>query len=380
MKTNTLFLTLNIFSATGGIEKVCRIAGKALYEQAVAHNQSLMIWSMHDTEKDITGNAYFPAEYYTSFSGNRAVFVSRAVKQGVQADTVILSHINLLMIAWLIKKIAPKTKIILMAHGIEIWGKISVFKNINITAVDRFWAVSHFTKNRIMEQHRVPAKKIAVLNNCLDPYLPAPQNIFIPPGLRQRYHLQEGDKILFTLTRLSSKEKYKGYDDVLQALKELNDPAIKYILAGKADPVALTQIKQQVKNLGLQQQVILAGFIPEEELAAHFTLSDCYIMPSSKEGFGIVFIEAMYYGIPVIGGNADGTSDALQNGKLGCMVEPGNITAIKNTLQKVLAAKEAYQPDTHLLNELFSYHSYKQKLETLSYLKNKRAKLQDAGN
>ncbi|MBK8712910.1 MAG: glycosyltransferase family 4 protein [Niastella sp.] len=369
MKTNTLFLTLNIFSATGGIEKVCRIAGKALYEQAMAHNQSFMIWSMHDKDVDVTGNAYFPAEYYTSFAGNRASFVSRAVRQGILADTVILSHINMLMIAWTIKKISPRTKIILMAHGIEIWGKISFFKKIHIAAVDRFWAVSYFTKNRIIEQHHIPAKKIEVLNNCLDPYLPAPKNIFMPAGLRQRYRLGEDDKILFTLTRLSSKEKYKGYVDVLQALKELNDPTIKYILAGKADPMALAQIKQHIIALGLQQQVILAGFLPEEELAAHFTLSDCYIMPSSKEGFGIVFIEAMYYGIPVIGGNADGTADALQHGKLGCMVEPGNITAIKNTIQKVLAAKETYKPNTDLLNELFSYRAYKKKLEALSYIK-----------
>lgn len=365
MRNGTLFLTLNIFSATGGIEKVCRIAGKALYENSVLKAERLMIWSMHDKNGAVDDNSYFPSELYRCYGAKKAWFVRDAILQGARSKVVILSHINLLMIGWSIKKISPGTRVILMAHGIEIWGRISKAKSMMLGAVDHIWAVSNYTRSRIIENHAIPAGKIAVLNNCLDPFLPEEKNITIPSYLYDRYKLKEGQSFLFTLTRLSGKEKYKGYDDVITALSLLKDPSIRYVLAGRADKEELAAMTKKVEAAGLNDQVILAGFIPDAELAAHFKMSDCYIMPSSKEGFGIVFIEAMYYGIPVIGGNADGTMDALRNGELGTPVEPGNVQAISNAIQQVLGNKQAHLPDKKVLVENFSYPVYKEKMQQL---------------
>lgn len=324
-----------------------------------------MIWSMHDREGDAMGNLYFPAELYKCFGARKARFVKAAVEQGANSKVVLLSHINLLMIGWMIKKMSPKTKVILMAHGIEIWSHISGAKSLMLPVVDEFWAVSNYTARRIQESHRLPAARISVLNNCLDPFLPMAKNIEVPVSLQERYGLQPADRMLFTLTRLSSKEKYKGYEHVISALQQLNDPTIKYVLAGKADREELKLVQQKVMDAGLEKQVILAGYIPDQELAAHFKMSDCYIMPSSKEGFGIVFIEAMYYGVPVIGGNADGTMDALRNGQLGTAVEPGNVDSIKAAIQKVLSHLSDHIPDHELLMNHFSYSRYKEKLQDL---------------
>jgi len=365
MKNDVFFLTLNVFSATGGIEKVCRVAGKALYEQSLEKQQRLMIWSMHDKEGNATDNLYFPTELYKCFGAKKASFVKEAVVQGVQSKTVILSHINLLMIGWLIKKISPATKIILMSHGIEIWGRVSKAKAMMLSIINEFWAVSHYTKGRIIQSHGIAENKIKVLNNCLDPYLPLPKNIVVSKGLKERYSIAEDEKVLFTLTRLSSKEKYKGYNDVITALVNLKNPKVKYIIGGKGDAVELAAMQEKIMASGIQDQVILAGFIPDEELAAHFKMSDCYIMPSSKEGFGIVFIEAMYYGIPVIGGNADGTMDALQNGELGIVVEPGNVNDIQSAIVEMLHQPTYHQPNQDLLKDFFSYPVYKKKLQEL---------------
>ena len=368
MRTDTLFLTLNIFSATGGIEKVCRVAGKALYERSMEEGSRLMIWSMHDKAGAAEGNPYFPAELYKCCEAKKTAFVRDAVQQGRQSKTVILSHINLLMVGWAIKKLSPSTRIILMAHGIEIWSDISATKARLIGAVDQVWAVSNYTRQRIMESHGIAGEKISVLNNCLDPFLPESKNISVPTALYERYGLTKNHKILFTLTRLSSREKYKGYDDVVAALASLKDHTIKYILAGKADSIELQAMQRKITAAGMQDQVILAGFIPEAELAAHFKMSDCYIMPSSKEGFGIVFIEAMFYGVPVIGGNADGTMDALKNGELGTPVEPGNVSSIKTAIQKVLSNTKTHIPDHALLMNNFGYGIYKEKMgELLNY-------------
>ena len=69
----------------------------------------------------------------------------------------------------------------------------------------------------------------------------------------------------------------------------------------------------------MADRVIFAGFVPTEELVEHYRLADVYVMPS-KEGFGIVYLEAMACGVPVIAGDDDGSADPLQDGRLGWQV------------------------------------------------------------
>ena len=114
--------------------------------------------------------------------------------------------------------------------------------------------------------------------------------------------------------------------------------------------------------MGLKDTVIFTGFIAEEELPAYYKLATIFVMPSKKEGFGIVFTEAMFYGLPVIGGNKDGSVDALCNGELGLMVDPDNITEIIAAIIKVLDNRNAYLPDYDKLMRHFGYTAYKEKL------------------
>jgi phosphatidyl-myo-inositol dimannoside synthase len=120
-----------------------------------------------------------------------------------------------------------------------------------------------------------------------------------------------------------------------------------------------------VQNASLGEDVIFTGYVPDEELAALFSLADVYVMPSKKEGFGIVFIEAMYYGLPVIAGNKDGSADALHNGKLGLLVDCDSVAEIESTIEKTLLDRELYKPDKELLKQLFSFDNYKTKCTSI---------------
>lgn len=375
---NCLLLTLKVFSATGGIEKVCRVAGKALYEmQTINQAGSLRVMSMHDRTEDAWENPYFPAELFTGFGAQKARFMNAAVQKGSKADTVIISHINLLPAGWLIKKVSPRTQIILFAHGIEIWGDISPMKRRMIGCCDAFICVSNFTSTTIQAQHGIPAAKCHVLNNCIDPFLPLPGKKTKRPDLMEQYGYDEKDTILFTLTRLSSKDRYKGYDKVFEALALLKPtyPRLRYLLGGGYDEIEKNFVETEIERLGLQDTVTIAGYLPEENLSDYFALADLYIMPSRKEGFGIVFIEAMYYGLPVIAGNTDGSVDALLKGKLGQLVDPESVDEIKAALENLLRAPAPVQPDKELLMQHFGYLAYKDKLE--NFLKADAGSYQD---
>jgi len=363
--TGVLFLTLRVFSATGGIEKVCRLAGKALYElSGESYIQWIKVFSLYDEPANIN-TTYFPETIFSGFAKKRIRFLYAAIHKGIDSQIVILSHVNLLTVGYFIKLFSPKTKVILIAHGIEVWSSFPGWKKRMLQRCDQVIPVSDFTKKKMMEMYQLPEQKFTILNNCLDPFLPPPKQTKKDNSLLARYGMDASDMVLLTLTRLASKEKYKGYDQVIQAVYELRHthPAIKYLLVGKYDAIEKARLDTVIKRLSLQNQVVFSGFIADEELAAHYALADVYIMPSQKEGFGIVFIEAMFYGKPVIAGNMDGSADALKNGNLGLLVDPDNQQQITHALVEVLSNTEKYIPNHQEVMQNFSFEVYKEKLK-----------------
>ena len=360
---NILFLTLRTFSGTGGIEKVSKLVGKALHELK-GNNGNLSIWSMYDEHYDSEGK-YFPAKYFRGYGKQKMTFMAKAINKGRKADMVILSHINLLPVGYLIKIASPKTKLILIAHGIEVWEPFSQRAKRMIPKCDLILCVSEYTRNVLETVNQIATNKLRVLNNCLDPFLEEPVESEKDKALLNKYGFQKDDIILMTLTRLASTESYKGYDKVLEALPGLlkTHPDLKYLIVGKYDEKEKKRLDQKIKELEVEPYVSFSGFVPDEELATHFNLADIYIMPSWKEGFGIVFIEAMFYNKPVIAGNKDGSVDALLNGELGLLVNPESLEEITGAIIKVIENKDQHLPDRELLMENFGYEGYREKWE-----------------
>jgi phosphatidyl-myo-inositol dimannoside synthase len=334
---------------------------------------TISVFSMYDKSCDADDNKYFPSEMFRGFGVKKIKFITASVHEGAKSNVIILSHINLLLVGWMIKKISPRVKLILLAHGIEVWKPMSSLKKRMLQSCDKIISVSNFTRKKIHEIHQYPVEKCMVLNNCLDPFLPLPSPETRDDSLVKKYGFNKKDKILFTLTRLSAKERYKGYDKVLEAMTKIkvNNPEIRYLLAGSYDREEKAYIDALVKKMDLSKNISMPGYIPDEEVANHFAMADIYVMPSMKEGFGIVFIEAMYYGLPVIAGNLDGSVDALCNGELGLLVNPLDANDIQKAIEKILAHKNAYIPNHELLMKNFSYTTYKNNLENiLARLKN----------
>ena len=119
--------------------------------------------------------------------------------------------------------------------------------------------------------------------------------------------------------------------------------------------------------MSLENNVFLVGFIAEEEITDHYQLADLFIMPSKKEGFGIVFIEAMACGLPVIAGNQDGSVDALKNGELGMLINPENKDEMLEKLEMVLNSNSYTVAQKKLLqqkvNSHFGYSHFYQNLK-----------------
>lgn len=254
-------------------------------------------------------------------------------------------------------------------HGLEAWNIQNPAHIKALQQAERVLMVSQHTHDRLLSQGYLDPAKVAILPNTFnaEEFQIQPK----PDYLLKRYHLTPDQPILLTVTRIQRFAKYKGYDNILQALPKIRQhiPNIHYILAGKGDD--RSRVEAMIENLGLQDCVTLAGFIPESELPDHYHLCDVFAMPSKNEGFGIVYLEALACGKPVLAGNQDGASDPLVQGRLGCMVDPDDVEAIASKLIQILQSTYPnpllYQPE-QLRQEIIQRFEFSQFCQTLQHL------------
>lgn len=142
---------------------------------------------------------------------------------------------------------------------------------------------------------------------------------------------------MLTVGRLSSAEKYKGQDKVIEAMPEILQayPDAVYWVAGAGDDEPRLRALAAAK--GVAAQVRFLGYVGKEELPNLFRRADLYVMPSTGEGFGIAFLEAMASGIPALGLNMDGSIDPLADGELGVCLAQGD--SLADAITNVLAKK-----------------------------------------
>lgn len=315
-----------------------RTLAHSLNRLAKKNKWSFELWSLYDKDADLMPQ-YLPAENFKGFDKNRRKFISQTVFNSKKPDIVILSHINLAIIGLLIKAIHPKSRVWLIGHGIEVWRPLSELKKSLLSRCDKVICVSNFTKQQMINLHHVDPAKCTVLNNAVDPFMTLPLTFTKPDHLLKRYWLTEENQVIFTLTRLAYTEQYKGHDQVIKAVSKLKEkfPNVRYVLAGQYDHTEELRIQKLISEYKVDEQVILPGFIKESELSDYFLLADLFVLPSKKEGFGIVFIEALACGLPVICGNVDGSVDAIRYGELGKAINPDGLAELEKALSDYLS-------------------------------------------
>ena len=356
MSKKIKLFTLQTFSSTGGIQKMTRTLGHSLNQIAQTNNWNFKMLSAYDANSDLMPQ-YLPVENFRGFNINRTSFVIQSLKESAKADVVILSHINLSVVGLAIKIINPKCKVWLIAHGIEVWRPLSIWKRAFLKRCDKVICVSNFTRQQMFQWHKISPARCTVLNNAIDPFMKVPATFVKPQHLLDKYNLTNGNPILFTLTRLAATEQYKGHEQVINVIRKLKIkfPGIKYILSGQYDADEEVRIKELIKANNAEEQVILTGFIDEKDLPDHFLLADVFVLPSKKEGFGIVFIEALACGLPVICGNADGSIDAIRNGELGHAIAVDDLAQLESAIIENLEIPLTIEKRLHLQKQCMLY-------------------------
>jgi len=166
-------------------------------------------------------------------------------------------------------------------------------------------------------------------------YLPEPKKL----DLLAKYGFEQTDVILLFVGVLDRAHYFKGVNFLLDALGYL-EPHVKVLIVGAGD--MMTFYKETVKSKGLDQRVVFAGYVKDEHMPDHYNLADIFILPSvdKSEAFGIVLLEAMSCGKPLIASNLKGVRSVVNPGRTGLLVEPGNSFDIAEKVKFLLKHPE----------------------------------------
>ncbi len=357
---DVLFLATDAYGGTGGI---------ALYNRDVAaafDNQDRFAKIIVVPRVVATTLEPMPKKVRFDVSGLggglayiRAVW--RHVRTNDNIGLIYCGHVNLIPLAFLASKWL-KVPWALCLYGIEAWTPSPrFFSRLWARNADLVLSVSSVTQTRFMAWCPIASEKCRVAPNAI--HLEDFEMLSKDPVLLEKYGLT-GRKVIMTLGRLDPTEQAKGFDRIIQILPELRKkvPDIAYLIVGKGgDKPRLESI---AADAGVLDAIKFTGFVEERDKSKYYALADAYVMPSTGEGFGYVYIEAMACGIPVVGSSIDGSRDALREGMLGALVDPFDQQALISATLTALQ-QEKIIPDG--LN-YFNFSSFSERLD--KYIEN----------
>jgi glycosyltransferase involved in cell wall biosynthesis len=155
-------------------------------------------------------------------------------------------------------------------------------------------------------------------------------------------------------------------DTVIQALPQVLTvvPDTRYVIVGDGND--RPRLESLAKAVDVAEHVFFVGAIGHDELVKYYEACDVFVMPSHAEGFGIVFLEAMAFAKPVIGGNHGGTPDVIRDGVTGFLVEYGDIDGLTSRILSLLQNEELRQKmgqtGRQYVEENFSFARFQHRL------------------
>lgn len=196
-------------------------------------------------------------------------------------------------------------------------------KRLAKKGTDRFIAISESVKNSFISGDMAP-DAVTVVPNCIDleEFAPSRRNASVP--------------IIVCVARLDHLKK--GQDILIEALAMVRDRSIPFQCQLIGEGPSRAFLDGLVGELGLSEEVRFTGV--RSDVAALLSGADLFVLPSRYEGFGIVILEAMASGLPVIVSNIEGPAEVVQEGKSGLLFKSGDACDLAEKVETLLVNRE----------------------------------------
>jgi len=328
--------------APGGVQRAGRHLAAVMTEFAGSRGMECRILSLNDkaeltrlnvTGRDIsfTGSARAKGNFLAAALRN----ARRASRKGKKAPKVVVAgHPNLAPVVRAMQLVAPRLKSVVCTHGVEVWQPLPRLRKSALRRADIVLAPSKYTADHVAADQGVEPGKIRVLPWALDPQFEglAMRAAKAAPPAR----FPQG-QIVLTVGRWRADERYKGMDTLIGALPRLlpRYPELQLVAVGDGDDKAW--LADLAEERGVDLHVHFLTGLSYAELAACYAHCDVFALPSSGEGFGLVYLEAMACGKPVVAGAHGGAPEVVEDGKSGYLVQHGDAAQLATALETLLA-------------------------------------------
>ena len=368
-KVNHVFVFIEIFAHEGGIQSYMKDLFSAYLEVAPENNFQAEVFILRDA---IGCNNPYEGKYLSFHYLKSSSPWKERLKLALSLLKFLLLHRPQHLYCGHIK-LSPLIRLLckplgipytILTYGKEVWDTLPKNQRQALVEAESIWTISRYSGERLCKANSIEPDKVRILPCIVDgsKFTPGKK----PQDLVSKYQLQDC-QVLMTVARLWSGDIYKGVDVTIRALPKILAafPQVKYLVIGRGDD--RPRLEKLAVELGVAERVVFAGFVPTEELVDHYRVADAYIMPS-QEGFGIVYLEAMACGKPVLSGDADGSADPLQDGKLGWRVPHRDPEAVAQACIEILEGQNHRCQGEWLRKETlkkFSKEAFKQQLLSL---------------
>ena len=198
-----------------------------------------------------------------------------------------------------------------------------------LNCADRIVAQSSNTRDNTIRYY-APKKEIEIIPLAFHPPV-------LPRITRKKLGIADTDFILVTIGRLI---KRKAIDVMIEALLEADDANIKLMIMG--DGPEREYLESLVKRMKLQKRVTFLGFVSDQDKYNYLSTADLFISTSLHEGFGIVFMEAMHCGLPIVCSDGGGQVDFLRDEENALLVPVGDARRCAESVQRFYTDKKLY--------------------------------------
>ena len=314
----TLLIAPELFASEGGIARILRLYLKGLCELSEPDGEVRLV-VLNDAQLDTTDVRSYSTERLSDWAmcgRSKGAFIRAVLSAAKDADRIVCGHVAQLPVAWLAQRVNPRLRYFLVAHGIEVWRPFSLPERIALRNATAVWCVSSYTRSELLRHSQLSQERAVVLSNALDPSF---QIVPAPPAPTR--------PVILSVTRLSAAEGYKGVDHLISALAEIRRkvPDARLRVVGRGDD--LPRLQQLASEQGVAEHVRFLGYLGDAALREELARCRIFALPSQREGFGLVYLEAMAFGKPCVAARSGAAPEVItpESGVLANYGDPADL-------------------------------------------------------
>jgi glycosyltransferase involved in cell wall biosynthesis len=313
--------------------------------------------------------AYLSTTTGTPQSGNvteagMSIFLAQMARSllRVRPDLVLFLHVNLARAA-LVARVLGSRRYAVSTYGVEVWSPLDPLRRRALLAASGVLTISEYTAGQLTTQQGLPRSQVQVVPLALEPHwleavvaTPPNEAASYTPGYQPR---------LVSVSRLDPTARDKGIDHVIRALPAVRAavPDVRYHVVGDGQDRAY--LEQVANTSDVADAVVFRGLVSQDELVEEYRSANIFILPSEREGFGLVFLEAMAYAKPVVARRAAAAVEVVADGDTGILVndEHGLAAAMIALLSDPDRARAMGRAGLDRLRQVYSFETFTSRIE-----------------